>query len=310
MNETSATWECPLCRCSEVEPLFRRNVTVNDLSFSFTMVHCRRCDLYSLQPRPQEQDLLALYPANYRSHWSPLEEESNPLRRWEWRRHYAYRCQAVRRAQPNGGRVLDVGCGSGGFLRALCQDNKWEGMGIDINPYALDIARRQGVNVQRGTLEDVHLPADSFDAVTLWDVIEHVPGPCDTLSEIRRILKPNGRLLLSAPSAKSWQIHLWRNRWVAWETPRHLQIFSMQTLHRLAGDTGFEIVRQIHFPMERFYVVESVHCWLQDYTSGHVRGAAQQLMKLVGWAWWPFLRFIDYMPFASSIALEARVVSE
>lgn len=295
-------WQCPLCGSSQFDRWLDR--VGPDLS----VVQCRQCSLFSLQPRPQPSELPALYPLDYEPFWTPLEAEPSRLRRWLRCRHYAYRYQAVRRAKPGGGWVLDAGCGTGGFVRALCQDPAWHGIGSDFHLAALSLARRQGVNAVCNDLGALPLPPGAFDAVTLWEVIEHVPDPRGTLKQVYRVLKPGGKLLLSTPNGTSWQARFWRADWRGWEAPRHLQLFTLPTLRRLLQDTGFEITRRLSFPLERYHAVASAQRWLQSRVSGSHRRAMEQWASLAGLAAWPVLRLIDRTPFASTIVVEARAV--
>ena len=127
------------------------------------------------------------------------------------------------------------------------------GSGVDINDHALAIAFRQGLRVLRGDAGHLGLSSSTFDSVTLWDVIEHVPDMRAMLAEIYRLLKPGATLLISTPNGGSWQARLWGRYWAGWDEPRHLQIFTPQTLRRLLEDKGFKVVRRLSFPMERFY---------------------------------------------------------
>jgi 2-polyprenyl-3-methyl-5-hydroxy-6-metoxy-1,4-benzoquinol methylase len=238
-----------------------------------------------------------------------MDEEKKPLLRWARRRHFGYRCQSVRRARLGGGRALDVGCGTGLFLSEMVRRGNWYGVGMDINQRALAVARRQGVPGWCGEAGDLCLSTASIDIVTMWDVLEHVLDPRKTLSEIHRILKPDGVLLLSTPNGRSWQARLWGKSWCGWDVPRHLQVFAPQVLHRFLKEMGFEVVRHLSFPMERFYLVESGRRWLRTYHSAWTEPIARWLMPLLGWTIWPVLRLIDRTPSASSIVLEARVVA-
>jgi len=140
-------------------------------------------------------------------------------------------------AQP-GGRLLDVGCGSGHKLRFL-QDLGWAAEGVDIDPGAVDSARSKGLQVRLGTLEDQGYPENYFDAVTMSHLIEHVYDPLKLLGECRRILKPGGRLVAVTPNSKSWLHGLFESNWLALDPPRHLHIFSPSSLRSLAVKAGF-----------------------------------------------------------------------
>jgi ubiquinone/menaquinone biosynthesis C-methylase UbiE len=203
--------------------------------------------------------------------------------------------------------LLDIGCGSGGFLRALSLGGAWRGVGMDIHPAALDIARSQGVRVWCGEASAVGLPSASFEVVTMWEVIEHVPAPRQALSEVRRVLKPGGSLLLGTPNSAGWQARCWGEHWIGWDVPRHLQVFSFQTLRRALEEAGFVVVRRLSFPGERFYAVESARRWAQGH-GNCVTGFVGQVARAAGWATWPALRLADATPWASCIALEARAV--
>jgi SAM-dependent methyltransferase len=302
-------WRCPLCKSREADHLFAAADAMGATPRTFAVVRCRECCLFSLSPRPQGHELLSLYPDDYETFWPPLDEEPNLLARWMRRRHYALRCCPVRRAYPAGGQLLDVGCGTGGFLRELCRDGNWQGMGVDINESVLSVACHQGVDVLCGELRDARFPTACFDVVTMWDVIEHILDFQETLTEVRRVLKPEGKLLLSTPNGESWQARLWGSCWAGWDVPRHLQVFSPQTLCRLLEDVGFEPVRRLSLPMERFFAVESARRWLRVRVGGSARHVAQRLASLMGLAAWPTLRWIDGMPSASSMVLEARAIS-
>ncbi len=302
-------WQCPLCKSCGADHLFDAADVMGATPCTFAVVQCCECRLFSLSPRPQDHELLSLYPEEYETFWPPLDEESSRLVRWMRRRHYALRCRPMRRARPAGGQLLDVGCGTGGFLHELCRDGNWQGVGVDINESALNVARRQGVNVLCGALNDARLPTAYFDVVTMWDVIEHIPDPYETLVEIHRVLEPGGRLLLSTPNGKSWQARLWGSHWAGWDVPRHLQVFAAQTLSRLLSETGFEIIQRLSLPMERFFAVESARRWLRVRVSGPTRRVAQRLASLVGLVVWPVFRWFDRIPSASSLVLEARAIS-
>lgn len=140
------------------------------------------------------------------------------------------------RAVP-GGRLLDVGCGSGEWMLSM-RDLGWEVAGVDFDESAVAVARQKGLTVHCGSLEQQNFPSDFFDAVTLNHVIEHVPDPLGLLRECARILMPGGKLVLFTPNVESLGHGIYKEYWRGLEPPRHLHIFSFASMRvalRLAG---------------------------------------------------------------------------
>ncbi|MEZ4866403.1 MAG: class I SAM-dependent methyltransferase [Caldilineaceae bacterium] len=300
----SFPWRCSLCDHDQAELLFAKQENVGQAGPTFTLWRCQQCGLVTLRPQPP--DLVALYPANYEPYWLPNAEVNQCWQRWQQRRHFATRANLVAQACSQGGYVLDIGCGTGGFLHALCESSCFQGIGVDISHYALQVAQRQQIQGVCANARDCCLAPASFDIVTLWEVIEHIPEPLAALADIRRLLRPGGIMLLSTPNSQSWQAHLWRQYWQGWESPRHLQIFSWATVERLLDATGFQLTRRLTLPVERYYAVESVATWLRAQL-GTLDAGLTTLLAGAGLAAWPLLRVIDHTPMASTIVLEARV---
>ncbi len=141
---------------------------------------------------------------------------------------------------PSGGRLLEIGCAVGFLLRAA-RDRGFETVGVEMSEWASGIARDQfDLDVRCGTLEQAALEADSFDVVVLADVIEHLTDPASTVREIRRVLKPGGRLVLLTPDAGSLLAKLLGTRW--WGLlDDHYFYFSRSTLRRFLENEGFEV---------------------------------------------------------------------
>jgi 2-polyprenyl-3-methyl-5-hydroxy-6-metoxy-1,4-benzoquinol methylase len=143
-------------------------------------------------------------------------------------------------AVPNG-RALDVGCGSGEILSNL-QSLGWKVQGVDFDPAAVEAAQARGVIVHQGDLFEQNFPAESFDAIVMSHVIEHVPDPLSLIQECERILKPGGRLVMVTPNPKSLS-HFWFGKaWRGLEPPRHLYIQTQASLQSLTSKAGFEHV--------------------------------------------------------------------
>jgi 2-polyprenyl-3-methyl-5-hydroxy-6-metoxy-1,4-benzoquinol methylase len=141
-----------------------------------------------------------------------------------------------------GGRLLEVGCGSGGMLKGLA-DLGWEVAGVDFDPVAVAACRSKGLRVELGTLEDQLYPRNSFDALVMSHVIEHVHDPVALLSECRRILAPGGKLSLTTPHLDALGHRLFRSSWFCLDPPRHLHLFSVKSLRAALREAGFTRVR-------------------------------------------------------------------
>ena len=115
----------------------------------------------------------------------------------------------------------------------------WQTEGVDFDAPAVANARRKGLAVRAGALEDQRYPEASFDLVHMSHVIEHVPDPLATLAEIRRVLRPGGTLVLATPNSRSWGHTKFGRSWLHLEPPRHLHLFNRSTLHAAAVRTGF-----------------------------------------------------------------------
>lgn len=192
-----------------------------------------------LNPRPTQDEIHAYYPDTYKEYSTEIEAEPNPFVRWNRRYGMAKRCRVVtgRRSRP--GRLLDVGCGKGLFLDAM-RRRGWEVAGVDFTPAAVSIAReRFGLDVFEGTFEQAKYPNASFDVVTLWNVIEHVPDPPATIREIGRVLRPGGLVVMATPNADAFDARLFGRYWALWEAPRHFNVFTPATLGRLFEANGF-----------------------------------------------------------------------
>ncbi len=143
--------------------------------------------------------------------------------------------------KPKRGRLLEVGCGSGTAL-SFMQKLNWTVTGVDFDEGAVRNARSKGLDVRIGQLSAQSFAENSFDAVVMSHVIEHVPSPGNLLKECLRILNKEGVLVALTPNANS-PGHLYYGRnWRGFETPRHLQIFTPNSLKKLTNRIGFDSI--------------------------------------------------------------------
>ncbi len=238
----------------------------------FTYVRCRPCGLVYLHPRPSDRELSRYYPdyvtpvstTSGSSSWERMRQRLKRMVAAEW---YGYSgspggtsrwlfrplrkaltlpisplLSQVPRAQA-GGRVLDIGCGSGGYLAFLASLG-WTCVGIEPGPQSRAYAQDDlGLTVHAGPLTACALPEASFSVVTMWHVIEHLPDPLKTLREIHQLLKADGIVMLRTPNVDSFEARLFRGNWYGLDPPRHLYLFSPRTIRALLKRSGFAITR-------------------------------------------------------------------
>jgi SAM-dependent methyltransferase len=136
--------------------------------------------------------------------------------------------------------LLEVGCGSGEWL-AYMRGLGWRVEGVEPDPKAVETARAHGLDVRKGQLSDQRYPDGYADVICLIHVIEHMHDPVATLKECRRVLKPNGRLVIATPNSASLGHRRFRSNWVSLDPPRHLMIFDPSTMRRLLDQSGFTV---------------------------------------------------------------------
>jgi SAM-dependent methyltransferase len=137
------------------------------------------------------------------------------------------------------GRLLDVGCGNGLFLKKM-RGLGWQVAGVEPDPKAVQVARNQhGLQVSQGTLMAAELQENSFDVVTMSHVIEHVSDPIDLLRACHRVLKPGGKLVAVTPNNQSLGQKWFGDSCLALDPPRHLYLFSPRSIERCAQQAGF-----------------------------------------------------------------------
>jgi SAM-dependent methyltransferase len=139
------------------------------------------------------------------------------------------------------------------------------------------VATKNGLDVALGSLEQQCYPSEHFDAVTLSHVIEHVPDPVGTLVECARLLKKGGKLVIATPNNASLGHRLFGRNWRGLEPPRHLHIFSPQSLRRTLGMAGFQNIT-IRPQVARSVILESFNLW-----RGAKDGAALTTQTRLGW---------------------------
>ncbi|MCA0131275.1 class I SAM-dependent methyltransferase [Winogradskyella alexanderae] len=149
--------------------------------------------------------------------------------------------------------LLDIGCGTGDFLRTA-QNSGWSITGIEPNVQARTIANDKTGNKVFEAEQLLSIEENSFDVITLWHVLEHLPKLETHISLFKNLLKPNGFLVVAVPNFKSYDAQHYKSFWAAYDVPRHLWHFSRQSIKHLFGKFGFTVVSTRPMIFDSFYV--------------------------------------------------------
>jgi SAM-dependent methyltransferase len=204
----------------------------------FEVAHCDACGFAVTTPQPAAEQMAAYYPPGY--YGAPGGRRFPAVVERLQQKLYESRVRLVESVAAGArGRVLDVGCGRGLLLREF-QRRGWEVQGTELSGQAAGYARDVlKLPVQTGSLETIGFPAEHFDAITLWHVLEHLADPRVLLAEARRILKPQGVLLVGVPNFGGWEARFCRDKWFHLDVPRHLTHLSRPMLRQVLAENGF-----------------------------------------------------------------------
>jgi 2-polyprenyl-3-methyl-5-hydroxy-6-metoxy-1,4-benzoquinol methylase len=220
--------DCPLCAQNH-------SVQICAQPNAVSVVQCRSCNFMYLNPRPitisdTEND------EAYYTQYKNAAQSQTVLFNHRFREFLSGQSQ---------GRVLDIGCATGNFLK-VAEQFGWDTYGIDLSQWACDYLRKSGFdNIFNATLEEINFKEAYFDAVHLSHVLEHIPDPIAFLVEIKRILKPGGRVIIEVPNEARFPlnyklIHLLQPRHAprVEMTDKHLSLFTPHTLKKMLYKGG------------------------------------------------------------------------
>jgi 2-polyprenyl-3-methyl-5-hydroxy-6-metoxy-1,4-benzoquinol methylase len=249
---------CPLCGGVTGKQLLIAPDRFHGRKHLYELARCSSCGLVRLIDPPTPQEMPVHYSQSYHT---SIENagEMDLARRWKRHRDTVLNLKS-------GGAILDIGCGSGAFLRTL-QGQAWRLHGVELSEQEAERARTQaGAEIFVGDPLEAPFAAESFDIITCFHLLEHVYEPFQLLKQIRMWLKPNGFLYVILPNIDSWEAHFFQSYWYGLELPRHLFHFSPASLERAMHAARLKTIR-LHTLLEDSFSEHSIHYIMEELLS-------------------------------------------
>lgn len=225
--------ECIVCNHTSPEFFMNKN--------GYDLYRCSGCGLIFVWPLPQ--DSAEIYSQDYFSGankgfgYADYNADKKPMLS-AWFKYLAL----IEKLLPKKGQLLDVGAATGFFMR-LAKERGWQVSGVEISNFVAQFGREAGLEIFTGTLENAPFADESFDLITMWDVVEHLPQPPEFFAQANRLLKPGGVIAINTPDAGSSLARLLGKKWHLIVPPEHLYYFNLNSLSLLLRKTGFKILR-------------------------------------------------------------------
>ncbi|MCW1146941.1 class I SAM-dependent methyltransferase [Flavobacterium lacisediminis] len=229
-------------------------ITVKDFSVSgesFSLLLNEEYQILKTHPQPTLDKLGSYYEfEDYISHTDGKRTLFEKMYHFIKRKAIRDKVSLINSHQPLKGRILDIGAGTGDFLLE-CKNQNWEILGIEPNDKAKGIAVGKGIKFG-DTIEK--LESNSFDVITMWHVLEHVPDVEHQVAELKRLLKPSGTIIIAVPNFKSYDANHYKEFWAAYDVPRHLWHFSKTAIEKLFDKQNMNLEDIKPMCFDSFYV--------------------------------------------------------
>lgn len=242
---------CPVCEQTKFRPLLScEDHTVSHETFSIE--ECVTCGFVLTNPQPDEAELPRYYTSGaYISH---SDKSQNLVDRiYKVSRTFAiqWKYRVINnKSLTNPKSILDYGCGTGSFL-AYCEQKGMQAAGVEPSPAARTIAGKQTSAKLTADLSQIN---ETFDAITLWHVLEHVSALNETLEMLKGRLHQNGTMFIAVPNHQSSDAKKYNSHWAAYDVPRHLWHFSKATMKKLLEKHQLKLNDIVPMKLDAYYV--------------------------------------------------------
>lgn len=295
--KTQYSNKCPICGPVNAIFSFKAIDRLHGISGEYIYAKCPTCDLLFIVTPIKKEDLSTFYPASYSPH-QPLENEKELTNihneqphflRWlkqkikwfitglnNWLKGTKIK-RAIYQHLNNSSMVLDVGCGTGKFLSKLRSEKGVQVHGAEISEAAVERGKElYGLNIIHGELVDAPFSPKSFDLITAWFSLEHMPDPEKEVAVMKKLLKDNGNIVIGLPNSKSLNAWLFKDRWYHLDCPRHLHLWNKTSVNKLLEKCGLRIT-SIVFDKTPWGLLGSLQYLL--YQNNYLEGRRNKISK-------------------------------
>lgn len=239
---------CPVCKDEGFQTVLKaKDYLITDELFQ--IVKCDNCGFIYTNPRPNENELGKYYKSSeYDSHKTKSSSLKdflyNKVRDYSTKKKLDYITSISK-----GRRLLDVGCGAGFFIN-YCNKRNWSVEGMEPNLESIPLISK-GITIHStfSTIKE-----NSFDIITLWHSLEHIPQLDEVLSTVKKALKNDGKIIIAVPNINSLDAKLYNEHWAALDVPRHLYHFTQSSLAHLLNNYQLKISNIHPLIFDSFYV--------------------------------------------------------
>ncbi|MFK8272464.1 class I SAM-dependent methyltransferase [Capnocytophaga canimorsus] len=254
-------------------------MTVKDYSISqeiFKLIYQPELDLYQTTPLPQ--NLSKYYESDvYISHTDSKKTLFDKVYQAVKNINLKSKIRIISKYKKQKIQLLDIGAGTGDFVLGCKKQMHWEATGIEPNEKARQLAEKKQICL----LENYDdLKEKSFDVITLWHVLEHIPDLENEIQKINSLLKEDGILIVAVPNYKSWDAQHYKQFWAAYDVPRHLWHFSKTSIQKIFTPKGFQLLEIKPMLFDAFYVSilsEQYKTGKNNFIKGFVNGMRSNL---------------------------------
>jgi 2-polyprenyl-3-methyl-5-hydroxy-6-metoxy-1,4-benzoquinol methylase len=229
-------------------------LTVTDYSVSketFDLYYDQDLDMLITSPQPSPENLGRYYESSdYISHTDSKRSLFEKAYHFVKGIALKNKLNLINNCSFTKGNLLDIGAGTGDFLLTAKQ-NGWSTIGVEPSEKAKGIAIRKGIQFTDSTEE---LESNSFDVITMWHVLEHVPNLEIQIKELKRLVKPNGTIIIAVPNYKSYDANYYGKFWAAFDVPIHFWHFSKTAIKLLFDKEEIKLEKVLPMKFDSFYV--------------------------------------------------------